>query len=223
MLEHDYGHTFAKRKLETNWNKYEDLSEEDEGDPQIMAAKFDEILLAPKSIGEHFTFASERGWEQATEFGTDSLSHDLFTLNLNNLKNGVGRLPFYLRSDLPVDLFDDAEITDMNFRANYYVTDEKQRIKTEKPSEIAEKLIEKNIQSLDERTPEDSVITSTVKTSMILSKSITKLAESTASLTFGTPLKSHSQPLSSKVIVKSNSTNDSENIQEWLDDILNDK
>lgn len=225
LLDHDYGRAFTKRKVESNWDKYEDLSDDDgDSNPQMMAANFDKILSAPKAIGEHFTFASERAWEQAVDADAESSADttDLFKLNLSNLKNGVGRLPFYLRNDLPLDLFNDDEITDMNFRANYY-DNENQKPQTKRTGDV-KSLMESlgakvYAQSNDVRLPECSVGTSSQKTNVKLSKSITDLAESTASLTIQKPAPQHST--TTAPMGKPKGSNESENIQDWLDDILN--
>lgn len=226
LLNHDYGRAFAKRKVESNWDRYEELPDDDDDNPQMMAADFDKILLAPKSIGEHFTFASERAWQQDVdadaESSTDKQCTDLFKLNLSNLKNGVGRLPFYLRNDLPLDLFDNDEITDMNFRANYYDS-EKQKPQTKSTGDVVSMPTilgaKEHAQSNEVRLPEYSVATTSEKTNVKLSESIINLAESTASLTIEKSSPQHSTTPTSMETPKGSNKN--ENIQDWLDDILN--
>lgn len=226
LLEHDFNRAFAKRKIDSNWDRYAELSDE-EDDPQKMAADFDKILLAPKSIGEFFTFSIERAWEQTVDAdaksNTDSPPNDLFKLNLNNLRNGVGRLPFYLRNELPLNLFSDDEITDMNYRANYYENNANQssRAKVDVKSLTNPFSAEENHQSNEMRTFENCSGTSCVATDAKFSKSITKLAESTGSLTLQPSVARQSDTL--KAMEKPINSNESENIQDWLDDILNDK
>lgn len=214
-MDYDHGRAFAKRKVESNWDRYGDLSDEEEN-PQLLAAEFDKILLAPQSIGEHFKFASERAWDQTVnaDSGTDPSSHDLFKMNLNNLKNGVGRLPFYIRNDLPLELFDDDEITDMNYRANYYPSTEKQPPQTTSSAEHLSKLLIAEESSAGETHKAPSGALS-VKKNVKLPESITKLAESTASFTVQASPPPKTAPAAKKA-------NESENIQDWLDDILND-
>lgn len=227
LLHHDYNQEFTKRKVESNWDKYAELSD-DEDNTQLMAAKFDKILLAPKSIGEHFTFSSERAWEQAAdadaECNADSQSNDLFKLNMKNLKNGVGQLPFYLRNDLPLDLFIDDEITDMNFRAKYYENNEKQKTQSKSaggPELMTKQLDAKeSLQRNEENSHEEFIGVKTHskgKANVSLAENITKLAESNASLTLST------QSQATKTNEKPMSSIESGAIQDWLDDILNDK
>lgn len=229
LLHHDYSREFAKRKVESNWDRYAELSD-DEDNPQMMAAKFDKILLAPKSIGEHFTFSAERAWEQVAdadaESNADSQSNDLFKLNMQNLKNGIGQLPFYLRNDLPLDLFIDDEITDMNFRAKYYENNEKQKTQAKSagdPEHGAKHLIaEENLQRNEKKSHEDFIGVKThSKTNIQLAANITKLAESTVSFTSQTTSPTQSQ--GTKTNAKPMGSIESGDIQDWLDDILNDK
>lgn len=219
LLDQDYNRAFSKRKIESNWDRYAELSN-DEDNAQLMAADFDKILLAPKSVGEHFTFASERVWEQDADVDADSQSNDLFKLNLLNLKNGAGRLPFYLRNDLPLNMFSDEEISDMNFRVNFYDNKEKQMVQTKSNSgakEMGKRLMgNEKLESGEMRSRAD---TSTVQTNVRLSESITKLAASTGSLMIQqTPSQSQMSTIGAQTTAANNKT---ENIQDWLDDILN--
>lgn len=219
LLDHDYGRAFAKRKVESNWDRYAELSD-DEDNPQEMAADFEKILLAPKSIGEHFVFSSERAWENSVnsvaETNADFQPNDLFKLNLGNLKNGVGRLPFYLRNNLNLDLFSDDEITNMNFGANYSGNNNKkqkaQTIGVSGLKSMAEKRNDReSVQRSDVQM--DSIDTPTMQSSVKLPESTIKLAESTLQLP--------SQSQAAKTIGKPETSTKTTNIQDWLDDILN--
>lgn len=122
MTDYDLRKEFSKRKLESNWSKYDEISDEEENE-QMKAADFGAILLAPKSIGTHFTLKSEKHWDQSNEnddsTAAGTIFSKLFQLNLVTLKNGVGRLPFYMRNDCPKEIFTDHEIADMEHKVNY--------------------------------------------------------------------------------------------------------
>lgn len=220
LLEHDYGRAFAKRKVESNWDRYAELSD-DEDNPQEIAADFEKILLAPKSIGEHFVFSSERAWEHTVNTGAetnaDCQPNDLFQLNLGSLKNGVGRLPFYVRNGLDLDLFSDDEITDMNFGANYNGDNNKkqktQTIGVGCLNSMAEKMRYRESVQRSGMKMVESIDTSNLQSSVKLPESTKKLAESTL------PLPSQSQV--AKSIGKPETPTKTTNIQDWLDDILN--
>lgn len=90
----------------------------------MKAADFGAILLAPKAIGTHFTLNSEKHWDQSNDNGDDlsaagTILSKLFQLNLTTLNNSVGRLPFYMRNDLPKEIFTDHEIADMEYKVSY--------------------------------------------------------------------------------------------------------
>lgn len=222
LLDYDYNQQYSKRKLVNNWDRYAELSD-DEDNGQMSAADFEQILSASKSIGDHFTFASERSWMQ-----NDESNVDLFKLNVGNLKSGLGRLPFYIRHGLSQDIFSEGELADMDYRVNFFES------RTEKP---AKESINQNLLNLltdtkkEPKKPEanDPLEELLQKTSSIavskpppvaLSPTIRKPATA-SSPTIRKPAPS-SSPTIRKPVAASTSTNQkTENIQDWLDDILN--
>lgn len=211
QLDYDYNQQFTKRKIESNWRKYDEQPDEEEN-PQMLAADFEKILLAPKSIGSHFTFASERDWSQPND-ETESKNAAAFQLNLNSLKNGACQLPFYLRHDLSLEMFTKEEIDDMDSRANAVddASTKKQMVEKKKDPAIIVKSV-----------PAKPAMASTSGSGQRPTKSIqptdeiTKLAKSTDAISLKpTETKAKTVP---KAKGKSN-----EDIQEWLDDILNAK
>lgn len=123
LLDYDYSKQYSKRSVVNNWDKYADLPDDDPENGQLTAADFEQLLSASKSIGDHFTFAAERSWLQndgGSQSDENSIAADLFKLNISNLKNGIGRLPFYVRQGLSEDMFTSDEITNMNYKVKYF-------------------------------------------------------------------------------------------------------
>lgn len=197
LLEHDYGKGFSKRKVDSNWDRYTELSD-DENNLQLEAADFENILLAPRSIGEHFKFSSERNWEQAVDIEADAQINDLFNMNLTNMKNGVGQLPFYLRNDLPLEWFSNDEITDMNFSTNL------------NRNICAEKRMD--------RSAENVRVSAKILSTENFSPNNTKIGYRESINTSAQKVEKKS---SSRKVVGAEQPNESKNIQDWLDDILN--
>lgn len=122
LTDFDYNQTFSKRKLENNWSKYEELPDEEDNE-QLLAANFEEMLLGPKTVGNHFTFSSEKHWDNLDANDASfpqTQTENLFKLNLNLLKNGLGALPFDIRLGYPPELFNDDEITDITTKAGCF-------------------------------------------------------------------------------------------------------
>lgn len=123
LTEFDYNHMFTKRKVESNWSKYDELPE-DEDNEQMLAANFEEMLLGPKTIGSHFTFSSERHWDNLDVDHQFQQSHgiheQLFKLDLNLVKNGIGALPFDVRLGYPEAMFNDSELADITSRVGCF-------------------------------------------------------------------------------------------------------
>lgn len=123
LTEYDHSQSFSKRKLESNWSKYDEIPDE-ENNEQLLAANFDEMLLGPKVAGGHFTFAAEKHWDTMdaadSSLTTNSINDKLFKLDLNRLKSGIGSLPFDIRLGYPEDIFNAAEIGDMTHRVACY-------------------------------------------------------------------------------------------------------
>lgn len=124
LTDFDYNQTFAKRKLESNWSKYDELPPEDDDNEQMMAANFEEMLLGPKTIGSHFTFSSEKHWDsmdaQDVQLQPAQIHGELFRLNLSSLKSGIDALPFDVRLGYAEHMFDSTEIVDISSRAGCF-------------------------------------------------------------------------------------------------------
>lgn len=130
LLEYDYNAQYTKRKICSNADRYKELSDDDDDDEngQMSAADFQQLLSVPLSVGDHFTFAAERMWLQNDDMNTSevgSMLTDLFKLNITKLQNGLGRVPFYSRQGLMNEMFTADEIADMNYRANFFEVENK--------------------------------------------------------------------------------------------------
>lgn len=202
----DYDHQYySKRKLSNNWNRYDEPSD-DEDNAQMSAANFEQILSASKSVGDHFTFASERSWLQNEDSQMDAT--DLFKLNVAHLKNGLGRLPFYIRQGIPKDVFDASELTDMDYRVNFFEND----------NEPKQTSINQNIVNILTETKIGKGSVSDAKKSTIESDPLEELRTTQSKPLAQLPSAVASRPNQTKGSRKEEKTGD---IQDWLDDILN--
>lgn len=213
LLDYDHSKQFAKRSLVSNWSRYDELRDEDDENGQLSAADFEQLLSASKSVGDHFTFAAEKSWLQndpATGAGDEAL--DLFKLNITNLKNGIGRLPFYLRQGLPKDEFTDEEITNMDYRANYFEISVEPVVKPTKPIVP--------IKSAESKPPIDAILVKQLQDTRLQDQPMKKIESKPVPIKATASTKVHSpMPAASNTFkAKSNNTED---IQDWLDDILN--
>lgn len=100
---------FSKRELSSNWNKYEE-DRHIEDNEQLSAADFENLLIAPASVGNHFVFSTEKNWGEQS---ADIQSSQYFQLNLAELAKNMNCIPFYLRQGYSVDLFNENEQQDM--------------------------------------------------------------------------------------------------------------
>lgn len=123
LTEFNYNETFSKRKVESNWSKYEELPDAEDNE-QLLAANFEEMLLGSQTVCSHFTFSSEKHWDNLEADSNLQQSHSindrLFKLNLNLLKTGLGGLPFDVRLGYSENLFNDLEMTDITTRVGCY-------------------------------------------------------------------------------------------------------
>lgn len=230
LLDYDHNKQYSKRGVVSNWDKYAELPDDDDDNCQLSAADFAQLLSASKSIGDHFTFASERSWLQndGTNLSDEgSMSLDLFKLNILNLKNGIGQLPFYFRQGLSKEIFTEDEITSMDRQSSKkplagsetqklldiltlgdVIT--KQKTNTQTPLEKDVDFGLKNVAV--ESTPKGVDLESSLRNTYID-------GELTKPKSTPTPNTSSSKvPSNGPSTVKSSKT---ENIQDWLDDILN--
>lgn len=212
LLNYDHNQQYSKRILVNNWDRYDDSADE-EDNAQMSAASFEQILCASKSVGNHFTFASERNWLQDAQMDAT----DLFQLNVTNLKNGLGRLPFYIRQGIPKSVFNAFELTDMNYRVNFCENDT-----IPKPSPINQNIINilTNTNSINTvpDAKESICMHDTIKQT-IDSDSLVKSLQTTSIHT--KPLAQASAALAPISKQKGTKKDKTEDIQDWLDDILN--
>lgn len=104
---------FSKREVTNNWDKYkEDLRTED--NEQLSAADFENLLIAPASVGSHFVFSTEKTWGEQT---TEIQSTQYFQLNLAELAVNIESIPFYERQGYSANLFNENELHDMMAKA----------------------------------------------------------------------------------------------------------
>lgn len=210
LLDYDYTQQFSKRKIASNWDRYNESSDE-EDNAQMSAADFEQILSAPKSIGEHFTFSSERNWIQQDDSSLNDANGavDLFKLNIGQLKNGIGKLPFYIRQDFSKDLFTESELADMDFRVNYF--DDKIVSKSETMNDSI------NFNILNALTTGKKPVSNDDPLEELLQRTTIANKSSEAPVVKATT----SQAKSGPAVKQTNKQEKTANIQDWLDDILN--
>lgn len=208
-LDYDYHAQYSKRKIQSNSDRYKELPDVDDEDSedengQLSAADFQQLLSRPVSSGDHFTFAAERSWlqnpdEEKSDDGT--MASNLFKLNIPNLNDGLTRLPFYLRHDFSTDLFTQEELNDMAERAESRIESSK-KISNDLSieTELVKRLQQTNVQEASKSTASSS--------------NSAKIKTSTSAV-----------PASNKTVTSKPATkakvSDTEDIQAWLDDILN--
>lgn len=252
LLDYDYHAQYSKRKLESNADRYKELPSDDDNDDengQLTAADFQQLLTASKSIGDHFTFAAERSWlsndddANATTHDASSMASDLFKLNISNLKNGLDRIPFYIRQGLPIEIFTEQEITDMNYRANFFengkLNQNQSTLAKQQPNQNLLNILKSNSNSSSNENVNSSNATAKVNTHSVgekLSEANIELDELLKDTRISdTPIKMTSisstiasnsipkAPTKPSTVAKPSKTtpNKTEDIQDWLDDILN--
>lgn len=200
---------------------------DEEDNEQLLAANFDEMLLGPKVASGNFTFAAEKQWESMdNNLPTNSINDKLFKLDLNRLKSGIGSLPFDIRLGYPEDIFNATEIGDMTHRVACYdrfiktsgkghqsvdLISEFGKIDARSSSEISKAAVKPIVR-------EDLNTETNLRATEIQPKTV---APSSSSLT--------KSQVDSKPVLASNkgpstiaaTPQSIENIQGWLDDILN--
>lgn len=243
LLDYDYDKQYSKRSLASNWDKYNELPDDDDDDDngQLSAADFEQLLSASKSIGDHFTFAAEKSWLQSSEaenaVDESSMTTDLFKLNIANLKNGISHLPFYLRQDLPTQIFTMDEISDMDYRANFFDIENGKKPAAKNQANqnllnlltsdsnnsqlVGEKSVAPVVDNAVSRKPKNKSPTTRDDLDQFLKN--TQINREQTPDTKSTPTPSKNNPIKPSVSdsTKVNNANNSEDIQDWLDDILN--
>lgn len=238
LLDYDHKAQYTKRKIESNSDRYKELPNDDDDydeNGQLSAADFQQLLSRPASTGDHFTFSAERSWLQSADTDTPddgSMVSNLFKLNIFNLNDGLIRIPFYLRHDLPTDLFTEEELTDIHTteKANQNLLD---CLKSNVGQQVAGKKSNATVESKIE-SPKNVDVKSFAETELVELLQQTKVQESSKNMasTSNTAKIPNSMPTSTakastpsktvqaKPTSKANLPK-TEDIQDWLDDILN--
>lgn len=210
--------SFNKRTLTTNWSKYEETDPIDDSE-QLGAADFENLLVTPASVGSHFVFNTERNWENNIE-----ATSTYFKLNVTDLSRTLSSVPFYERQGYAAELFDSAEIREM---------DKKARQMQQTLRKNSNTLVKPKQKSLDKENASPEVVLN-VETPMPDKTALTNLTqpiddtdELNALLEFTVhPISSITKvPLESIANLKITtpaSTKANADIQQWLDDIFDD-
>ncbi|KAL4713313.1 hypothetical protein ACJJTC_015300 [Scirpophaga incertulas] len=108
---------YKKKEIQSNWSKYEmPIDNYDEIDEQeMLGADYEKLVAAPLSIGGHFQFKHEKSWDK--DIGPTPYDK-YFNINMDKLFLAICTVPFYVRNDVPIDLFTEAELVNMKNKAN---------------------------------------------------------------------------------------------------------
>lgn len=261
LLDYDHNAQYTKRKIESNADRYKELSDDDEDENgQLSAADFQQLLSRPASTGDHFTFAAERSWLQSADTDTSddgSMVSNLFKLNISNLNDGLARVPFYLRQDLAIDLFTKEELTDIHYRSDFFESDQmQQNLRLPASDQVNQKLLDCLKSNVGGQQVAGKKLNTTVESKMESSKKVdvksfaetelaellqqTKVQEPSKNVASTSKVAQISKPIPTTISAAKASTPNktaqaepvsssssktnlsrTEDIQDWLDDILN--
>ncbi|XP_037037265.1 uncharacterized protein LOC119074969 [Bradysia coprophila] len=204
---HQENEQFSKRELLSNWNKYDDNVPQTDAP---LASNFEELLSQPASVGGHFLFNSEKGWESNDDWYNRD---DYFQLNLIELSKSLATLPYYERLSYSQSIFSSEEIDEMNRQAKYQLF--KWQSKGSNTGSSRDVKCEANVHNIDHVPQNDDddleellKITGTGHRKMKISEYSSNINQSTGS----------SVTIQS---VQARSTAEStDDIQKWLDDVL---
>lgn len=256
ILDYDHKAQYSRRKIESNADRYKELPDVDDDDDsdengQLSAADFQQLLSQPVSTGDHFTFAAEKSWTQSADADASddgSMVSNLFKLNTSNLNDGLARVPFYLRHDLPTGLFTEEELTDIHYRSNFFENDKIQQnqplptteqslldcLKPNVGQQVAgKKVITSKEVKLD--SPKNVSVKSSAESELVermqqtkiqeLSKNASATAQSSEpAFTSAARTSTTNKPAQTKPASNSSSKTNvtkTDDIQDWLDDFLN--
>lgn len=200
---------FSKRTLTTNWLKYEEKIYPIDDNEQLCAADFENLLVTPSSVGSHFLFSTERNWENNAE-----ATSQYFKLNILNLARTLGSLPFYVRQGYTTDIFDSAELKEMDTNACQMQLNLRKELSTLAKPKYKPKDQEDTSAEVVDLMQESASIT------MDDSDELNALLECTVQ-----PIPSLSDVALDCIeipIVTAPTTTASKDIQQWLDDIFDD-
>lgn len=207
---------YSKRKVVSNWDRYNEVPS-DEGEADSLASDFEQILLAATSVGEHFTFADERKWLKELDDETSlesSTLRNIFQLNVQALRESVAKLPFYMRTNIPKEDFSHDEISDMDYQ--YSCASVK--------LDLQSKIITPAPKFATVLTKQDGSLVMAASTEQhvpVQQRTVPSIADERLNTTSGSSIKT--QPITTKSSPPNVIKHNLDDIQDWLDDILNDK
>lgn len=108
---------YTKSSLTNNWARYEEFSDDETVNEQQSAPDFQRLMQQPASVGGHFLFNSEKNWDTDDQIFEKSDANNYFNLNLSLLNAGIQTIPFYKRLDYDTSMFTKFEINKMNAEA----------------------------------------------------------------------------------------------------------
>lgn len=136
-------------EISSNWERYvasenkEDVVYNSEEPADIL-----NLLQSPSSYGGHFLLKEEQDWAAASKM----LLSGFFALDLKRLARGLSCIPFYIRHDLPENIFSAEEMEQMTYgltkrRADYFRL-VKEETGTDKNRNVSENTCNENILQL---------------------------------------------------------------------------
>ncbi|XP_058060044.1 uncharacterized protein LOC131210769 [Anopheles bellator] len=115
---------YSKRQIEQNWTEQRELPKgrnDDSDDEQLGAADFEKLLELPASSGGHFLLSSEKHWLEPDSGlpGTDEKDRfgQYFHIDTKQLRTSLGAIPFYQRYGYDEALFGARELNLMRQKA----------------------------------------------------------------------------------------------------------
>lgn len=216
----------VKHQMEYN-HDLDVLNLEDEANEQMQARDFHMLSQMPMSVGGHFKFSSEKQWEQAENetFLDNTEASEYFTLNLKLINVGLQTIPFYKRMDFASSMFTNDQLINM-----------------EKSAELAEKSYQ-NVLKEHIENPRIKINSASRKTNSAKSQksqaTASKKATSTeapdeldellnmttdqmakASLQSGRNTPAVNNPPATPGNVNATTADNKDDIQQWLDNVL---
>lgn len=224
------GHENEKLQVKKNNidnNKWVYRPAEKEAEDDYEAPDFQEVLSAPP--GAHFQFSDERKWSKELDEELYT-SKSLFTLDVPAIMENITKLPFYIRADMDKKHFTDSEISKMDEAYGELASQPDFPAENVKPSISSTPAQQSNsCQIMD--PSEQSQSNQTIRE--VNSNTPPKIQSSPHTLgprssNIG-PSKPHSpdlrqsNPQSNPLPSKPAPTKTTEDLQDWLDDMINDK
>ncbi|KAL0274642.1 UNVERIFIED_CONTAM: hypothetical protein PYX00_002728 [Menopon gallinae] len=194
---------YGRRKIQSNWDRYEEPPPTSEEQPK--ASDFETLLKAP-SMCTYFQFKSEKNWE--TEAAKSSFSgQKFFELDLEVLAKGLACIPFYERASIDKSVLTQSDIDACDKKAR----DSEDRYKSVKERFL--KKLERDCQLPDlihkERERDSPPINQVPATNLAPDEE--KIAQNVINV-----LSSDK----SKVCSEVENNGDDENLEDWLDSVL---